>query len=158
MSTATLTKPRRRRKAPRPKATRTKRGRPAAADYPMPFSELPLRVQELAIEKWREVNWESSDDQDQVVVRIDGDITKDAELDVRESPAVQALVEAAQALLADACDRGEAMPDKNCLEEEDNPWPRDEDGDAWFADYFALREALKPFDPKLVPAPAAQTE
>ena len=69
-------------------------------------------------------------------------------------PAVQALVEAAQSLLADACDRGECFPESD----EDNDYPVDEDGDKWYHDYFALREALKPFDPKPVPAPAAQTE
>ena len=51
MTTATLT----RRKATR-KATRTKRGRPAADDYPMPFRELPLRLQDAAIESFRNSN------------------------------------------------------------------------------------------------------
>ena len=60
MTTATL----------RRKATRTNRGRPAADDYPMPFSE-PMRVQELAIEKWQ-------DDPDQSWPRWDevGDVTE----------------------------------------------------------------------------------
>ena len=46
MSTTTKTKPCR-------KATRTKRGRPAADDYPMPFRELPLRLQDAALESFR---------------------------------------------------------------------------------------------------------
>ena len=40
-------------KTARRKSTRTKRGRPAAADFPMPFSELPLRLQDAAIKSFR---------------------------------------------------------------------------------------------------------
>ena len=65
---------------------------------------------------------------------------------VDRPPAVQALVEAAQLLLTDACDRGEAFPDRG---DDDENCPRDEAGQAWFSDYFALREALKLFQPKV---------
>lgn len=62
MSTATL---------PRRKATRTKRGRPAASDYPLPFRELPLRLQEEAIESYRNSrycndSWDCDDVQEQL--------------------------------------------------------------------------------------------
>ena len=56
-----------------------------------------------------------------------------------------ALVEAAEALVADACDRGEARPGRDDDEDPDNPWPRDADGDPWFQDYYDLMVALAPF-------------
>ena len=53
-----------------------------------------------------------------------------------------ALVEAANSLLLDACDRGEAFP-LNGDEQED--YPKDEDGNVWYPDYYNLHMALKPF-------------
>jgi hypothetical protein len=59
VSTATLT---------RRKATRTKRGRPAADEYPLPFRELPKRLQERALESFRNSeqsnDWDSTDSED----------------------------------------------------------------------------------------------
>jgi len=57
-------------------------------------------------------------------------------------PTVQALVDAAEVLLADACDRGETRPTRG---DEEDDYPKDADGDVWFPDWFALAEALKPF-------------
>ena len=67
-------------------------------------------------------------------------------------PAVQELVDAARALLVDAIDRGENGPP---LDGDYTGCPQDEDGNYWHDDYFALREALKPFQPKATPAPTA---
>ena len=61
---------------------------------------------------------------------------------------VAALVEAAKALMIDAVDRGEAMPGKDDCEEHAEDCPRDEDGNLWWPDYFAVYQALAPFAAK----------
>jgi hypothetical protein len=62
---------------------------------------------------------------------------------------VAALVAAVKALLVDAIDQGEAMPGKDDYpEDEDTPWPRDDEGNAWWPDYFDVYQALAPFATK----------
>lgn len=63
----------------------------------------------------------------------------------RWPPAVKELVEAVTTLLDNACDNGEAFPDEEYMMDE---CPKDENGRAWYGDYFALYKALKPFQPK----------
>ena len=66
------------------------------------------------------------------------------ESDPRE---VTALIEAARALLVSAIDMGEAMPDSERVANEcpEDPYPRDDQGVPWYADYLALYKALLPF-------------
>lgn len=55
-------------------------------------------------------------------------------------PALSRLTEAADALLRDACDRGEAFPDDPG---DGNEYDHDKDGDSWHSDYFELNEAVE---------------
>lgn len=63
------------------------------------------------------------------------------------SPDVQELIEAARDILINARDRGEVHPLVEDIENHpEAEFPRDEHGTPWFADWFALQSAMKPFE------------
>ncbi len=55
---------------------------------------------------------------------------------------MSSLLNAARLVLNNAIDTGYVFVDNNGADEPDQDWPRDEDGDAWYHDFWELKEAI----------------
>lgn len=58
----------------------------------------------------------------------------------------QALLDAAHTVLGNVIDNSSFGPNMEFDEDAGDPYPRDEEGNAWFDDYFALRQAVHAID------------
>lgn len=71
-------------------------------------------------------------------------------MSTKENDVLQGLIAAASRLLGDAIDRGDVFA---TCDIEENDYPVDEDGDAWFHDYWELKQALDAAEDQQATAP-----